>query len=91
MQQKTGIDSFADLKRFFNNFVLFHLGTDADVTFSRKTDGSLLCSIQHPRVSGIRFQLSPDDTERFALDIPSFEEYLLSLLTKHRRGAANED
>jgi len=74
------------LKIFFDNFVLFHLGTDADAVFSPEMDGALTCSMSHARISDIQFHLTPEEAARYALDIPAFEEYLLDLLTTHRRG-----
>lgn len=88
MKEITGTDAVSDLKQFLDNFVLFHLGTDAEVSFIREGDGSLHCSIRHARVRDIQFHISPGETERYSRDIPGFEEFLLDLLTTHRRGQA---
>ncbi len=67
-------------------FVFFHLGSDAKVEVQSSDDGFRL-SIGHRRVSPIEFDLDSGKVADFSRQPELFEEFLLDLLTRHRRDA----
>lgn len=75
-----------DIREFLEKFILFHLGRDAEVKVNASPDGSVSCSLIHSRIQEIYFEMDPAKVKRFSGDIPAFEDYLLELLTRNRRG-----
>ncbi len=65
-------------------FVLFHLGSDAEVTISTTADG-LEVKVQHQRVTPMRLRFSSREISSLVEDHSEFEDQLLSYLTRHRR------
>jgi hypothetical protein len=65
--------------------VLFHLGSDANLSFGAEP-GGLRISVQHRRILPVCFTISERDADRFAADPESFEDFLLEQLIKHRKG-----
>ena len=67
-------------------FVFFHLGSDADVSLGAGK-GAICVSIRHRRVFPIQFELNPRMIDDFSRHPDRFEEFLLNILTRHRRDA----
>ncbi len=73
--------------RFLNRlrqFVLFHLGSDAEVSISSTAEG-LEIKVQHQRVAPMLLQFSSKEISCLVKDHSGFEDRLLSYLTRHRR------
>ena len=66
-------------------FVFFHLGSDAEISVNPDPH-TLEVSIEHPRVERFHFELSSRELETMAQDPEAFEDYLLELLVRYRRG-----
>lgn len=79
------------IREFLERFIFFHLGRDAEVDIRVSPKGVLKCSIQHSRIQQISFELNPVQFELFAEDLPAFEDFLLEILTRNRRGLSSED
>ena len=75
-----------DLQGFLEKFIFFHLGRDAEVDISRSSEQSVSCSIQHSRIEPMSIVLDPEQVQQFSEDLPAFEDFLLELLTRNRRG-----
>ncbi|MFH1965221.1 MAG: hypothetical protein ABIJ42_06720 [Acidobacteriota bacterium] len=80
-----------DINEFLEKFILFHLGRDAEIEINASPDGSVSCSLIHSRIQEISFEMKPAQVKRFSEDIPAFEDYLLELLTRNRRGGEIDD
>jgi hypothetical protein len=74
------------MRGFLDRFILFHLGRDAEVDVKTLPDGSMICSLGHSRVQDISFELDPSQVQQFSQDVPAFEDFLLDLLTRNRKG-----
>jgi hypothetical protein len=79
------------IREFLERFIFFHLGKDADVDIRVSPKGVLKCSILHSRIAQISFELNHAQFELFSEDLAGFEDYLLELLTKNRRGLSKDD
>ena len=79
------------LPEFLERFILFHLGRDAEVNVETSPDGPLKCSLVHPRIEDVNFEMNPEQVKRFSGDIPAFEDFLLELLTLNRRGGGERE
>ena len=80
-----------DLQGFLEKFIFFHLGRDAEVDISTSSEGFVSCSIQHSRIEVMNFVLNPEQVNKFAEDLSAFEDFLLELLTRNRRGSGIGD
>ena len=81
------MDAVQTRMRFLNRlrqFVLFHLGSDAEVTVSPTAEG-LEIKVQHQRVTPMLLQFSSREIGSLLEDHSGFEDRLLSYLTRHRR------
>ncbi|MCY3778122.1 MAG: hypothetical protein OXH11_19265 [Candidatus Aminicenantes bacterium] len=67
-----------------DNFVLFHLGSDARVEVG-SGEGGLSVEISHLRVKSFRLELSWERVKDLAGDDELLEDFLLDQLTIHRR------
>ncbi len=67
-----------------DNFVLFHLGSDARVEVDLG-DCGLSIEISHLRVKSIRMEMSWEQVQALAGDGERLEDFLLDQLTIHRR------
>ena len=67
-----------------DNFVLFHLGSDARVEVI-SGDGGLSVEISHLRVKSFRLKLSWEQVQALGGDDERLEDFLLDQLTIHRR------
>lgn len=65
-------------------FVFFHLGADARVEV-RPSGERLHVRIAHQRVHPFQLDLKWDLVGEFAESAEAFEDYMLDLLTRHRR------
>ncbi len=65
-------------------FVLFHLGSDAQLRIS-PTDEGLEVEVEHQRVSTMHLRFSSEDMITMAENRARFEDRLLFYLTRHRR------
>ena len=74
------------MRGFLDRFILFHLGRDAEVDVKTSPDGSMICSLGHSRIQEINFVLDPSQVKQFSQDLPAFEDFLLDLLTRNRKG-----
>jgi len=83
--------SINDMSGFLEKFVLFHLGRDANVDIKVLPEEKLECSISHIRIEDIHFELDPGQINSLAQDIPAFEDFLLELLTRNRKGLSIDD
>ena len=83
-----GADARETAKRKFldelDNFVLFHLGSDARVEVD-SGEGGLTIEISHLRVRSFRLELSWVRVQALAGDDELLEDFLLDQLTIHRR------
>lgn len=79
------------MREFLEKFIFFHLGRDAEVDIRVSPEGALKCSIIHSRVHPVSFELNPALAEEFVTDLPAFEDYLLEILTRNRRGGGIGD
>ncbi len=73
--------------RFLNRlrqFVLFHLGSDAEVSISTTAEG-LEIKVRHQRVAPMLLQFSSLEISSLVEDHSGFEDRLLSYLNRHRR------
>ena len=73
--------------RFLNQlrqFVLFHLGSDAEVTISSTAEGFEI-KVEHPRVTPMQLQFSSEEISSLVEDRNGFEDRVLTCLTRHRR------
>ncbi len=75
-----------DLQGFLEKFIFFHLGRDSEVDISTSSAGSVSCSIRHSRIEVMNFVLNPEQVRGFSEDLSAFEDFLLELLTRNRRG-----
>ena len=74
------------MRGFLDRFILFHLGRDAEVDVKTSPDGSMICSFAHSRIQDINFVLDPSQVKQFSQDLSAFEDFLLDLLTRNRKG-----
>jgi hypothetical protein len=70
-------------RRYLEAFVFFHLGADAELSWSRDESG-IEVGIEHSRIRPTRFRLSPDQL-REMVDDSRKEEFLLDVLTQARK------
>ena len=68
----------------FRQFVLFHLGSDAQVRVCSTAEG-LEIQVQHHRVAPMLLQFSCGEMGSLVEDDRGFEDRMLSYLTRHRR------
>ena len=80
----------AEFQDRLDSFVFFHLGSDAEVAVQQLPSG-LRVAIRHSRVHPFEFSLDSDQLEALTQDSDAFEEYMLSELTRHRRGGLTEE
>lgn len=72
------------LREFFDLFVLFHLGSNATVDW-RWSGWSLEVRVEHERIKPLVFRLEPEQIRKFSASQEAFEDFLLKLLTRHRK------
>ena len=85
-------NSIKEMREFLEKFVLFHLGRDANLDIKALLpEEKLECSISHIRIEDIHFELESDQITSLAQDIPAFEDFLLELLTRNRKGLEIND
>ena len=74
----------AKFQRALDEWVLFHLGADAQVSFEEGTD-RLCCRLTHSRVEPFEFSVSFQEIAVFLEDQPVLERFLIEQLTLYRR------
>lgn len=67
-----------------DEFIFFHLGSDAKQEIHCKEEGLQLC-LEHPRIHAVTMQLSRREMTRLVGDRSRFETFFLDLLTSHRK------
>jgi hypothetical protein len=75
----------AEFRDQMDQFVFFHLGSDAQVRVDSGRDG-IRVFVEHNRVHPFQFQATRDKIERL-LKSEEFEDFMLELLVRHRRHA----
>ncbi len=76
-------EDLRDFRNQLDDFVFFHLGSDA-VVETRAFEAALEVSIEHPRVRSFRFRIGESEMARLSSDPRSFEEFMLDHLTANR-------
>ncbi len=66
------------------SFVFFHLGSDAELTIDSEPE-QIKVHLTHQRIHSFQFDLSVEKAGELASTPESFEDYMLDLLTQHRK------
>jgi len=73
----------SSFEKKLKSFVFFHLGSDAQLGIESDSD-HIQVSLSHQRIHPCDFSLSLQEASELATDEEAFEDYMFSLLTRHR-------